>query len=105
MRSMMSGSIHLYDYLIHEGQVDGETVCALLWTARDWPFTSNARVSPSPSEGGFQDLLIASDEGSLLLRSIDKRLLKMICEKGLLIIYQDVKGSRHVHIPPSQGAA
>lgn len=98
---MSAETLELYDYLIHEGQVDGETVCALLWTGRDWPFTSNAGVSPSPSEGGFQDMVIESDGGSVLLRSIDKRLLSIICEKGLLVIYQDAKGSRHVHIPPS----
>lgn len=98
---MSADVIELYDYLIHEGQVDGQTVCAMLWTGHEWPYQGNPRICQSPADGGYQDLLIEADEGRLLLKSIQRRLLQQIIEKGLYIIYQDVTGTRHTHIPPS----
>jgi len=97
---MSADAIELYDYLIHEGQIEGEPACALLWTGRDWPLSGECKFSICDAEGGFKDLVIEAEEGCIRLKSIEKPLLSIICDRGLYVIYPDVAGSQHLHIPP-----
>ena len=89
---MPAETLELYDYAIHEGDVDGQKVCALVWPGRGWPYQGNAGFRPVDAGAGYQDLLIQADEGQLLLKSIDRRLLQLIIEKGLYVIFQDENG-------------
>lgn len=97
--------VTLFDYIIHEGEIDGSPACALLWTGSRWDYVSNPKFTAIPGGGGYLDLMVESEEGSLLLKSVDKRLLKLIAVTGLYVIYLDESGetkSSHI-LPPKDG--
>lgn len=94
--------VTLFDYIIHEGEIEGSPACALLWTGSQWEYVSDPQLSTAPGGGGYIDLKIQASEGSLLLKSVDKRLLKLIVVSGLHVIYRDASGStQNSFIPPA----
>ncbi|MDU4254578.1 hypothetical protein [Pseudomonas sp.] len=89
---MPAETVELYDYAIHEGDIGGQMACALLWQGKGWPYQGSAGFRVVDAGAGYQDLLIVADEGQLLLKSTDRRLLQLIIEKGLYVIFQDENG-------------
>lgn len=97
----MNDSVILYEYIIHEGVIDGSPFCGLLWLGTSWLYTDAPSVGVATVAGGFVDVTIESGDSVVLLKAVDKKLAALIAEDGLLVIYKDFSGvARHCFIPP-----
>lgn len=89
---MVESHASLSNYLLHEGEIDGVSSVALLHTERGWHLGTTPTVSAHPLTGGFQSLKIEGEGRSIELRAVDMRLIQIVLEHGLHIIYQDERG-------------
>lgn len=97
----MNDSVILYEYIIHEGVIDGSPFCGLLWLGTSWLYTDAPCVGAATVAGGFVDVSIESGDSVVLLKAVDKKLAALIAADGLLVIYKDSYGvARHCFVPP-----
>jgi len=88
----MKKPIELFDYIIHEGFIDGLICYGLLWGGSDWQYKSNPVVEVKRRPNGFIDCLITSDEGVAVLKSVNGELAENIGKSGLLVLYKSAAG-------------
>lgn len=101
MGRVMETPVELFDYIIHEGFIDGLICYGLLWGGSDWQYKSNPVVEVRRRSNGFIDCLIKSDEGLAVLKAVKSELAEKIGKSGLLVLYKGAAGNVcQINVPP-----